>query len=228
MTGVQTCALPISIAADQPKGKNTVSQISFDDGVSWNLIKAPIYDSHRIKYDCQDTCYLHLHAFTERRDPRDLYGSLGAPGFMIGVGNVGPTLVEFAKGDTYMSSDGGRSWFEIAKDAHIHEFGDYGGIILLANSEEPVDYIKYSSNGGNTFQDLKICDEKITISNIISEPSGTTLQFVVVGQEKEATVFVSLDFTHLFLRSCDTNMEDFETWGPLESSCYFGELVTVF
>ena len=77
-------------------GKSLVTMLSVDDGASWTKLKAPLLDSGRRKYDCGDSCDLHLHAFTERIDDRDMFSFNGAPGLVIGVGNVGSRLAEYA------------------------------------------------------------------------------------------------------------------------------------
>jgi hypothetical protein len=44
-----------------------------------------------------------------------------------------PCTVTLQNGEvnTYVSPDAGRTWREVAKGAHIYEFGDYGGIIVM-------------------------------------------------------------------------------------------------
>ena len=32
-----------------------------------------------------------------------------------------------------MSRDGGLTWYEIAKNSHIYEIGDHGGVIVMAD-----------------------------------------------------------------------------------------------
>ena len=52
---------------------------------------------------------------------------------MLAVGNVGESLVAYADSDTFLTRDGGFTWEEVHKDAHIWEYGDQGSILLLVN-----------------------------------------------------------------------------------------------
>jgi Sortilin, neurotensin receptor 3, len=115
-----------TLAHGQGLGKRLVTKISHDNGVTWNYLTPPGLDSQRRVFECGDSCNLHLHGLTERRDLRDQFSSAGAPGFMIGVGNVGPVLLPKSECDTFLSNDGGRTWTEIAKEAHFVEIGMCG------------------------------------------------------------------------------------------------------
>jgi len=53
---------------------------------------------------------------------------------ILGTGSIGKYLsYRSDQVNTYMSRDGGLSWFEIAKGSHIYEIGDHGGVIVLAS-----------------------------------------------------------------------------------------------
>jgi hypothetical protein len=130
-------------ALPQGDPKRLVSKMTFDDGDTWTRIKAPSVDVQGKPYNCGDSCFLNLHAFTERHDRRDSYSSMGAVGLMLGVGNVGDTLTDFTNGNVYRSIDAGQNWNEIAKEAHMIEIGDHGAVIILVNDEEAVNSIKY-------------------------------------------------------------------------------------
>jgi hypothetical protein len=62
------------------------------------------------------------------------YSAENAVGMIIGTGNVGSYL-SFQKDEinTYLSRDGGLTWFEIMKGSHIYEIGDHGGLIVMAD-----------------------------------------------------------------------------------------------
>ena len=54
----------------------------------------------------------------------------------MAIGNVGEEL-ERIKNDrinTYFSRDGGLTWAEVHKGSHIYEFGDHGGLIVMAKN----------------------------------------------------------------------------------------------
>jgi hypothetical protein len=77
--------------------------------------------------------------------------------------------------------------------------------------------------------------QKISITNIISEPSGSTAQFVIfgtvvgAGDKRGETLVLHLDFKSVFPRDCvkkeDNALSDFESWTPASQkadSCVFG------
>ncbi|KAJ8324131.1 vacuolar protein sorting/targeting protein PEP1 [Batrachochytrium dendrobatidis] len=230
--------------------KKLQTKMSFDDGYTWNYLAAPKLDSNHNTYDCGSECYLHLHAYTERHDQRDLFSSSGSVGFMMGVGNVGSYLKDFTDGDTFITHDGGRTWTEIVKEAHMFEFGDHGGIIVLVNDEVYTDTIKYSVDGGLTIHQIRIGDiagvgsgGKIRVSNILTDPSGTTSKMVVMGKLRDgANASVSfatlhLDFDTIWPRKCVINHDnpsksDYEGWNPSllqpGGGCLFGSNTTYY
>jgi hypothetical protein len=108
-------------------------------------MQGPPTDSIGGSYNCGSDCDLNLHAFTERHDKRDQYSTPGAPGLLLGVGNVGKSLTKFTSGDVFMSRDGGLTWKEIAKEAHMIEVADHGSIIVMVNDEETTDVFRYLS-----------------------------------------------------------------------------------
>ncbi|KAJ1542195.1 vacuolar protein sorting/targeting protein PEP1, partial [Cladochytrium tenue] len=162
--------------------KQVRTMITFNDGEVWASLKPPKADVYGAPYSCNDECSLNIHHFTERTDTNDLFSSASAPGFLIGVGNVGPHLTAYNDGDMFMSKDGGRTWLEIAKEAHAYEFGNRGGAILLANNEVATDGVRYSLDHGQTFVDLRLSDQlggaRIRVTHIITEPYGSAASFV--------------------------------------------------
>ncbi|KAJ3053123.1 vacuolar protein sorting/targeting protein PEP1 [Rhizophlyctis rosea] len=222
--------------------KKLVTKMSWDDGKKWSLLTPPDRDSNGNSYDCRESgCNLHIHSYTERRDKRDQFTSSGAVGLIMGVGNVGASLGGYTDGDVFISRDAGRTWTEVAKDAHRYEFGDQGALILLINDEGPTDSIKYTKNQGKSFHDYRIADAvggKIRVQYLISEPSGTTSQFVIFGTvsdgaNKGKTAAISLDFEGIWDgKKCeqkdDEASSDFEKWSPAVSNdhCRFGKEIT--
>ncbi|KAH9264282.1 hypothetical protein BASA83_012236 [Batrachochytrium salamandrivorans] len=242
----------VSNIADTNRGdpKKIQTRMSFDDGLTWNFLKAPKLDSNHKEFDCEPTCYLHLHAYTERHDPRDLFSSSGSIGFMMGVGNVGPYLRDFNDGDTFLTRDGGHTWIEVTKEAHMYEFGDHGGIIVLVNDEVYTDVIKYSLDSGATINEIRIGEVsgvgsggKIRVTNILTDPSGTTSRMIVMGKLRDGTdssisfISLQLDFDTVWPRKCvlnrvDESKSDYEGWTPsllqAGGGCVFGTNTTYF
>ncbi|KAJ3412294.1 vacuolar protein sorting/targeting protein PEP1 [Chytridiales sp. JEL 0842] len=222
--------------------------ISFNDGAKWEPLVPPERDVNDHSYNCEKDCFLNLHHFTERTDTNDLFSSSSAVGLMIGVGNVGPHLTEYNDGNTFLTRDAGRTWVEITKEAHMYEFGDRGGVILLANNEVAVNTLKYSLDQGQTLLDVKISDQlgggKLRVKNMVTEPFGSSSKFVVFGtvvggsEHDGKTAAVHLDFEKIWSRECKldkTNpvLSDYEAWSPSgalsgEDQCLFGKQITYY
>ncbi|KAI8814666.1 hypothetical protein BJ742DRAFT_184196 [Cladochytrium replicatum] len=214
--------------------KKIRSKITYDDGSNWDYINAPHSDSAGKPYDCAGSkCGLNLHAYTERQDQRDLYSSSSAPGLMVAVGNIGEYLSDYKQGDMFVTRDAGHTWTEVLKDAHMFEFGDHGGIIVMVNNEGPTDSIKYTLDEGKSIEEISISDyvggDKFTVTNIVTEPAGTTPHFVVFGTVKSSsrtyTAAIHLDFSNAFPRNCAQS--DYEEFVPkfATSGCMFGQTV---
>ncbi|KXN90322.1 Vacuolar protein sorting/targeting protein 10 [Leucoagaricus sp. SymC.cos] len=228
----------INVVADPDaavvSGRKTLqSRITHNDGGSWKPLNPPMQDSLGKKYECQGTkCALHIHGYTERRDPRATYSSPGIVGLLMAVGNVGETLKPYRECDTFLSRDAGFTWEEVHKDAHMWEFGDSGSILVIANDEEPTDHILFSTDEGLTWREYRFSDEKIRVMSIVTVPEDNSRRFILFGARLRmpGAIAVHLDFSALTLRQCvlnseDPNNDDFELWGPSierEELCLFG------
>ena len=222
--------------AAQSGQKKLQTRITHNDGGYWKPLVQPKVDALGQPYQCTSTaCSLHIHGYTERRDPRATYSSPSAVGLMIGVGNVGETLAPYTESDTFLTRDGGFTWEEIHKDAHIWEYGDQGSILVLANDEDVTDHVTYSLNEGLSWQDYNF-GQKIRVSSIVTVPADTSRKFIVFGiapGSQGETVAVHLDFSSVTNVKCKLDMtnpdtDDFEMWSPSEEreeQCLFGEQV---
>ncbi|KAH6903602.1 vacuolar protein sorting/targeting protein 10 [Coprinopsis sp. MPI-PUGE-AT-0042] len=217
--------------------KKLQTRITHNDGSTWKSVAPPLRDSLGNGYACSDTkCALHLHGYTARRDPRATYSSPSAPGVMMGVGNVGESLAPYMDSDTFLSRDGGFTWEEVHKDAHLWEFGDSGSLIVIVNDEEPTDHLMFTTDEGLSWREYKFSPrEKVRISALTNVPSDTSRKFLLFGivegrgRETESVVF-HVDFSSLTSRQCLLNHDepvndDFELWSPSEErneECLFG------
>jgi hypothetical protein len=128
--------------------------ITYDDGTSWNSLTAPARDMHNNTYECHsaanntETCSLHLHVFSERTS---LETPLRPPGFIMAVGSVSKTLLDYEESDMYLSRDAGVSWKQVRRGAHKYAFGDQGNIIVLVDDEKPTDHLRYSIDSGESW-----------------------------------------------------------------------------
>ncbi|KAG0309339.1 vacuolar protein sorting/targeting protein PEP1 [Dissophora globulifera] len=231
--------------ANQGKQKKLRSLITVDNGNTWNPLKAPALDSDSQKYqNCVGTdCSLHLHNYLDRKHVEDMFSTPGIPGMVIGVGNVGDSLGEYAQGDTFITRDGGHSWKEILHGPHQYDFGDHGSIILLAKDDErPTDRVMYSLDHGNTFQEFEFSAEKVVVKDIVAKSGGIGKSFLVFavpqpgGSNTAKQLIYQIDFSGLDLRPCrldlnDESNDDYERWSLADlrgEQCMFGRKVEYY
>jgi len=225
------------------RSKMVQTVMSFNDGSTWDFVKAPTEDSFGKKFDCDpetdEDCHLHFHSYTERREPRNYFSSETAIGMMVGIGNVGKHLEKYKDSDTFLTRDAGKTWVEIHKDAHLYEFGDYGGILLLVNDEVPTNFLEFSVDQGNTFTKYHFVeqkDRKVKVKDILTVPDATSLKFILIGtiidnsNESGNEIMIYLDFAPLKTNKCvinhdDPEKSDFELWSPSvsDNGCLLGE-----
>jgi len=199
------------------------SLITFNKGGDWKRIRAPERDVDGKKYDCGEYCFLNLFGISSEYPP--YYSVESAAGIIIANGNVGRYLShDHESVSTFLSRDGGFTWFEIRKGSHIYEIGDHGALILIADDQNPTKEILYSWDEGMTWETLKISDEKFLIKNIIIEPSSTSQHFVIYGESNKKGntkgIAIGVDFTGLHEPQCrnpdnpDSTDSDYEKWSP--------------
>ena len=133
------------------------------------------------------------------------FSSPAIPGILIGVGNVGETLLPYTDSDTFFSRDGGTTWQEIHKDAHLWEFGDSGSVLVLVNDEEPTDKVLYSTDEGDSWKEYNF-GRKLRIRTLRNVPSDTGRKFIMYGHpvsSERTWIAVHLDFTSLTSVKCE-------------------------
>ncbi|KAF9450688.1 vacuolar protein sorting/targeting protein 10 [Macrolepiota fuliginosa MF-IS2] len=215
------------------KRKTLQSRITHNDGGSWKPLNPPPHDSLGNKYECEGTkCALHIHGYTERRDPRATYSSTGIVGILIAVGNVGETLKPYKECDTFLSRDAGFTWEEVHKDAHMWEFGDSGSVLVIVNDEGPTDHVLFSTDEGLSWREYRFSDEKILVDSIVTVSEDNSRRFILFGSRLRVpgSTAVHIDFSMLTTKHCvldleNPNGDDFELWGPSierEERCLFG------
>jgi hypothetical protein len=120
----------------------------------------------------------------------------------MAVGNVGDKLAPYAESDTFLSRDAGFTWEEVHKDAHLWEFGDSGSILVMANDEEPTDYVLFTTDEGLNWREYKFTDEKIRVLSIVTIPADISRRFILFGSygRSRSSVAVHVDFSsHEFI-----------------------------
>ena len=212
------------------------TEITFNRGGDWQRLKAPERDSEGKKYNCGNYCYLNLFGISSDHPP--FYSVDSAVGLIIGNGNVGHYLSKDVA--TFLSRDGGLTWFEIRKGSHIYEIGDGGGLILLADDEKPSNSILYTWDEGLSWEEKKISDEKFLIRNIIIEPTSQSHNFIIYGESMKGGVkkgiSIGLNFGSVYDRckypeKAGSAESDYEIWSPSDGragvECLLGHKIQI-
>lgn len=234
-------------AADNGQTKKLKTLISHNDGAEWAPLQAPSTDTDGNTWKCDidhpEKCSLHLHGYTERKDPRDTFSSPTAVGLMMGVGNVGEHLGKKIDEDsifTFLSRDGGKSWRAVMKGNFMWEYGDQGSIIVIVQEKAATDVVYYSLDEGENWTPYQFTTSKMEIESISTVPSDNSRNFLlwgrVVSSGSEIST-VNLDFTGLEERSkqCEFDSEnpeseshDYYLWKPShplsKDDCLFGHV----
>lgn len=216
--------------------------VSFDKGAAWSFLKPPRVDSLGKPYPCAgraaEECSLHLHGTTSWDFYAPFYSIETAVGLIMGTGNVGNTLrFEPEETNTFLSRDGGLTWMEAHKGAFIYEFGDHGGLIVMADDLKKTTEVLFTWNEGQSWYDFKVSKTPFEVDNIITEPNVTATTFVMFGTREEGEgVLYYMKFDSLQFPACrgawaaDSVSSDYETWTPTDGvsteMCVLGQQVT--
>lgn len=250
MLGLEGVALVNIVAnieeAEKGSGKKLKTMITHNDGAEWSLLKAPKEDPEGKSYECDTDnladCSLHLHGYTERRDPRAVFSSPSAVGLMMAVGNVGEYLTEKSEktSDTFITRDGGIEWLAVKKGNYMWEYGDQGSIIVIVRDTVSTDEIFYSLDEGKTWIPYQFSKKKVHVAILSTVPSDNSLNFLLWGQEEDSDsdiVTFNLDFSQIKERQEQCNLNendpndedsDYYLWEPKhplsDSNCLFGHV----
>jgi photosystem II stability/assembly factor-like uncharacterized protein len=234
----------INIVANSGKDekKQLQTKISHNDGAEWGYLKPPAKDVDGKAYKCSSSsgdasCALHIHHYTERDDKRRTFAAATAVGLLFVVGNVGSSLGDIKDADTFMTADGGVTWTSVKKGPWTWQYGDQGGIVVLAErathgSTVTTNTVSYSTDEGKTWKDYKFSDDKVTILDVTTVASGTSRNFLIWCRTDEDKLFsVNLDFTGLADEPCkfeEKGKSDYYLWSPKhplqEDDCMFGHV----
>ncbi|CZS88800.1 hypothetical protein WAI453_010608 [Rhynchosporium graminicola] len=178
--------------------KKIISQISFDDGRTWEGLTA-------------DKDSLHLHSVTELSNSGRVYSS-PAPGIMLGVGNTGKHLKGVSDANLYVSDDAGLNWKKALDGPHKYEFGDQGSI-LVAIKEGFHKEVRYSLDHGKSWEKMDL-PEKIRPIQLTTLQDATSLKFllegVAEGEDGKSGHLVVLNFDDMHESQCKE--DDMEKW----------------
>ncbi|GFR45937.1 hypothetical protein Agub_g7400, partial [Astrephomene gubernaculifera] len=179
------------------------SRITFNGGASWQRIPAPTQYRHPACNRCGSSpggpggsCFLHLHGLSAWDNMGlalpAVYSNPSAPGLVMATGNVGPLGQGLDGNDglcTWLSTDGGVSWTDVAVGAYIYEFADWGGVIVMArhpgvNPTSPsaaAQEILFSLDYGECWQSVPL-SEALLVENVRIEPDGQRPTVLVHGR----------------------------------------------
>lgn len=247
LEGVAVVNVVGNVESMEEKGavKRLKTMITHNDGAQWTLLSPPAKDVGGKDFGCSvrngkptDKCSLHLHGYTERRDPRDTFSSGSAIGLMMGIGNVGEFLEDRDNSDTFLTCDGGITWKSVKKGRYMWEYGDSGSVVVIVPESTPTKVLYYSIDEGDTWEEFQFTDVDMRIDDISTLPSDTSKNFLLWGRElesddKDKVATINVDFSGLRDRSCrlDENQgddDDYELWQPShplqEDNCLFGHI----
>lgn len=209
--------------------------ISFDKGGAWTTLRAPAVDLEGKAVQCETkTCHLHLHAFTDLYEFAPIYSYRNAVGILMGSGNVGESLsFDRRVTNTYLSRNGGLTWTEVRKGTFIYEYGNHGGLVIIASMGSTTTAAAYSFDEGNSWKEVAL-GEPFSVTNVLIEPGATAKKFVVYGLRGDKGILHHMDFSGLHERTCqgigdDVGKEssDYEYWSPTdEGTCILGHKST--
>lgn len=218
------------------KAKKLKTYITHNDGADWDLLERPANPPKGAKW-CKgkkEKCSLHLHGYTERKDPRDTFSSGSAIGLMMGVGNVGEFLGSKKDADTFLTRDAGLTWNRIAEGNWMWEYGDQGSILVIVKEDEQTDYVLYSLDEGASWEKHSIGDEML-VNDISTVPSDTSRNFLLWGKIGGKVATINLDFSGMKERSEQCKLDeanpkgdDYDLWSPKhplqDDNCLFGHV----
>lgn len=173
------------------------TRITFNGGGRWADLAPPAAFTHPECARCPPgaagaDCGLHLHGPSSWHDGPggrpSFYSHASAPGVVMAVGNAGPHLETAADAlCSWLSTDGGATWTDVAAGASIYEFGGNGGggggVIVVAKHEVdgPTDELRFSADGGRCFHTVRLA-EPLDLQNIRIEPRGASHVFIAHGK----------------------------------------------
>ncbi|CDR95451.1 sortilin, putative [Babesia bigemina] len=203
---------------------NIRTVVSFNKGAEWHYLQPPKVNSEGKPYDCEEgKCFLHLHGITQYKNFAPFYSVEQATGLVLATGNVGDRLrFDPSQVNTFLSRDGGLTWTEAHKGAFIYEFGDYGGLIVMAQDQKKTKEVIFSWNEGATWFDFSLSKHDVSVNNVVIEPKCSSLNFILYGNRNGIGVAFHLDFSSLGQPLCkgiwsiDSSSSDYETWHPTD------------
>jgi hypothetical protein len=222
--------------------KRLQSRMTYDGGRSWKPIAAPSKDMDGQSFGCtpkghdDEECSLHLHSDTDAHNFGWVFFS-PAPGFVMGVGNVGKFLLPYDQSSTFLSTDGGLRWKHVLQGPAEYEFLDSGTVlVLLPDSDrgtKATREIMYSLDMGKSWKKHEFIKGRGIIPIAMTAvPDSTSQKLIVVGEVDKGDLgdgnrfgVVQIDFAGMRKRQCEDG--DFEKWYVMDRrECVLGHKVS--
>lgn len=177
------------------------TKVTFNNGGHWKQLVLPETTFDGTPIVCPDECALHLHLIgKEKQDIQPIRSQTNALGIVMAVGNVGRYL-DTSHLRTYMSRDAGASWREVAEGSHVYEFGDHGGIIVMAPNSQLTNSLQYSLDEGHSWKECRFSGSALQVKNFLGSPNNTGVNFLLQGtrhkQDKKEAVVLHLNFSRI-------------------------------
>ena len=67
------------------------------------------------------------------------------------MGSIGKMLLSYEECDMFLSTDAGVTWCMVRMNAHKHQIGGVGSMLVIVNDEEGVDELNYSLDFGKSW-----------------------------------------------------------------------------
>eukprot|EP00211_Chloroparvula_japonica_P005037 CAMPEP_0119118654 /NCGR_PEP_ID=MMETSP1310-20130426/461_1 /TAXON_ID=464262 /ORGANISM="Genus nov. species nov., Strain RCC2339" /LENGTH=883 /DNA_ID=CAMNT_0007108041 /DNA_START=359 /DNA_END=3010 /DNA_ORIENTATION=+ len=182
---------------------------TFNKGSKWSRIRAPE------SIPClEPPCYLNLYGADSKSVRTPVLSENTAIGLVLGNGYVGEYLDDVPDVDevaTYFSRDGGLTFEMFSEYPHAYGMGDYGSIMLLANTKVPTDLVHYTWDQGLNIATCRFSEKQpIYVDEIISGPDPRSASFLLIGYSDDSSVgsdkktgyVVYFDFAELHEDEC--------------------------
>ena len=208
---------------ERNEAKQLRTHITFDDGRTFKPLRGK-------RDDRKDE--LNLHGYSEMRNQGKVYSNRGAPGLLMGIGNLGDDLHDYDESNLWVSKNGGEDWFFGYEGPHKYEFADSGSVVVAVSDSVPTNHVKYSLDYGETWKKLPIIDDEEDkfragiFTTVTDSTSKKVLLTALSGRGDDAKLWVySIDFELLDLKKC--GKDDMEIWKAREddgeAGCVMGQ-----
>ncbi|KAL9980873.1 hypothetical protein ACROYT_G009512 [Oculina patagonica] len=192
-----------------PVGKrHLLSLITYNRGATWQRIRSPTVDNRGVRINCLlPSCSLHLNLLygaVYRVSPSErLLSSTSAPGLVLALGVASTNLKIYP--DLFLSLDGGLGWNRVLRGKYLFTFGDHGGVIIAVPYRRYTKALRYSTDGGFTWETYIFSTTAILARDIVTQPGERLPIFLIYGNRARAWTVFYLNMTNVLGPVCDSS-----------------------